>query len=63
VVNWRQKVNLLIILLYALLIYIPWSMPIKVFGISLMAWLILGLFFVAPVTSLLLIYSEKEKTH
>jgi hypothetical protein len=57
----REALNLLVIVICSLVIFIPWSMHIKVSGISLMAWLLLSFYFLTPIVSLLFIYSEKDR--
>lgn len=57
----REIATFAIITLYTLFVYISRGMNISIKGISLMAWLIVGLYFLAPIVSLIFLYLDKEK--
>lgn len=60
--NRNEYLTFIIIALYSLFIYITRGMGVSFHGISLMAWLLLGLYFLAPVVSLIMIYSDKSES-
>ncbi len=54
-------VILAMIVVATLIIYVPWHFDIKIKGLCLMGWMLIGLYFLAPVVSLILIGREKER--
>lgn len=64
--NWYklrtgEKFFLVSIIFYVILFFLPWSYNIMILDITLMAWAGLLLFFLAPITGLYLILTEKTE--
>ena len=65
--NWfplpkKDAIFILFIILYVILMFLPWSHNIKILNISLLAWGAALLFLLAPITGILLTISEKPQS-